>query len=202
MKKIILTVLFATTVFLTGCAALDATLLKPLTNDAGEQMYEDVEASKAAGRPVIVADSERVPGKKYELQFTSKPSAQVDLLTSLASAFGGPWGSLASGVVGVLISGVYAGIRGKKRLDGEKVKTAAMTEVATFMISLAEDLKSGALDTDENGKVSVEEIKEYLRKKGKEAADPAFLARIVSVVTSTMVDSDKQKALEEIAKDA
>lgn len=176
MKKIILTVLFATTVFLTGCAALDATLLKPLTNDAGEQMYEDVEASKAAGRPVIVADSERVPGKKYELQFTSKPSAQVDILTSLASAFGGPWGSLASGVVGVLISGVYAGIRGKKRLDGEKVKTAAMTEVATFMISLAEDLKSGALDTDETVKYPLKRSKSiYVRKAKKLQTQPSLL---------------------------
>ena len=68
-----------------------------------------------------------------------------------------------------------------------------------LLVGVLEDIKTGALDADRNGRISLAEIREYIRKRGKEALKPAFVAEVVRIVTSTLTPSENQRALEEAA---
>ncbi|NUO17566.1 MAG: hypothetical protein HUU03_14125, partial [Planctomycetaceae bacterium] len=94
----------------------------------------------------------------------------------------------------------YAALRGRRRVSAERAKTAAFSGGMALVVGLLEDLKSGALDADKNGRVSLAEIREYVRRRGKEAINPAFVAEVVRIVTGTFTETEKQRLLEEAAE--
>jgi hypothetical protein len=189
MKHTLLVCALALT--LGGCALLDSLMLSRMKNSRGEDLFVD-------GRGELTTESKDAGGRENEPAYGSAPGDGVSALSALAQAFGGPWGAAAGAGLG-LITAAYAALRGRRQLSAERAKAAAWQGGMALLVSVIEDLKNGAIDADKNGRIKLAEIREYIRKRGKEALKPAFVAEVVRIVTSTLSETEKQRALEEAA---
>lgn len=211
MKKVMVALLLATLVTLTGCAALDSFFLEPLKNPTThEKQYIDVEATEALpaemkdeGKAVLVDESKRIPGRKYELAYSDKPSEAFGAVGQLAGGIGsmlGGWGAILGPVLGVIGAG-YAAVRGKKKVNAAQAGKQAAVLGAAEIAHVMKDWQDGLIDANKDGEVTFDEIKAYLVKTGKERyANPAFVQSILSIVESSMTKSEKQAALEKAAE--
>lgn len=190
MKYATLLLLFALT--LSGCAALDALLLGRMRDAQGQDLF-----ITADGR--LTTESHDSEGRPHEPAFHAGPGEGAQALMQGAAALGGPWGGALGAGLG-LLAAAYAALRGRRRVSAERAKTAAFSGGMALVVGLLEDLKSGALDADKNGRVSLAEIREYVRRRGKEAINPAFVAEVVRIVTGTFTETEKQRLLEEAAE--
>lgn len=205
MTKAIGAGLLGVSVTLGGCALLDSLMLEPLTFQDGSDAWIDVEATESlpedqrdAGAVVLVKGSDRIPGRKYERAYKDESNG---LLPGIGNAVGsnfGAWGAIA-GPIGGIVAAVYAAIRGRRKFSlakaGQGLMALALVEFAKTM----QDMKDGKIDTDADGKVALNEISAYIAKRGKDSANPEFIKRVVEIALSSMVESDKQKKLEELA---
>jgi hypothetical protein len=193
MKKFLLALLVSATLFMTGCRALDSLLLDPMVDiETGEQLYVDLEATEALpesakenGEVVVVLESERVPGREYELAYSGDESATVKSAKGLISTLG-PWGALGGGLLSLLTGG-YAAARGRK-----KFKLGGTKELLTSeLVKMIEELKANDGD-----------LNETVKKLGSKVKDPEYLKEVVRIVTGDFSDSERQKLLEKAAADA
>ncbi len=191
MRHFILALLVAMACFLSGCALLDSLMLSRMRNEQGQELYVDRE-----GR--FTREATDAQGNPHEPAYGSGPSDAVSALAAGAQALGGPWGAAAGAGLG-LIAAAYTALRGRRQVNAERAKGAAWQGGMALLVGVLEDIKSGAIDADRNGKISLAEIREYIRKRGKEALKPAFVAEVVRIVTSTLTPTEKQRALEEAA---
>lgn len=191
MRHLLLTTLISLCVFLSGCALLDSLMLSRMRDAQGEELYLDRNGK-------LTREAHDAQGKPHEPAYSSEPSGAVDALAQGAQALGGPWGAAIGGGLG-LIAAAYAALRGRRQVNAERAKGAAWQGGMALLVGVLEDIKSGAIDADRNGKISLAEIREYVRKRGKEALKPAFVAEVVRIVTSTLTPTEKQRALEEAA---
>lgn len=191
MRHFVLVALVSLCVFLSGCALLDSLMLGRMRNAQGQELYLDRE-----GKPTREATDAQ--GNPNEPAYESGPSDAVSALAAGAQALGGPWGAAIGSGLG-LIAAAYAALRGRRQVNAERAKGAAWQGGMALLVGVLEDIKTGALDADRNGKISLAEIREYIRKRGKEALKPAFVAEVVRIVTSTLTPTEKQRALEEAA---
>lgn len=191
MRHLLLATLVSLACFLSGCALLDSLLLGRMKNEQGQELFIDRDGK-------LTRESHDARGNPHEPAYTSEPSEAASALAAGAQALGGPWGAAAGAGLG-LIAAAYAALRGRRQVSAERVKTAAWQGGMALLVSVLEDIKQGAIDADKNGKISVAEIREYIRKRGKEALKPAFVAEVVRIVTSTITPTEKQRALEEAA---
>ena len=191
MRHFVLVALVSLCVFFSGCALLDSLMLGRMRNAQGQELYLDRE-----GKPTREATDAQ--GNPNEPAYESGPSDTVSALAAGAQALGGPWGAAIGGGLG-LIAAAYAALRGRRQVNAERAKGAAWQGGMALLVGVLEDIKTGALDADRNGKISLAEIREYIRKRGKEALKPAFVAEVVRIVTSTLTPTEKQRALEEAA---
>lgn len=191
MRHFVLAVLASLCVFLSGCALLDSLMLGRMRNAQGEELYIDREGK-------LTREAADAQGNAHEPAYSSEPSEAVSALAQGAQALGGPWGAAAGAGLG-LIAAAYAALRGRRQVNAERAKTEAWQGGMALLVNVLEDIKSGAIDADRNGKISPTEIREYIRKRGKEALKPAFVAEVVRIVTSTLTQTEKQRALEEAA---
>ncbi len=191
MRHFVLVALVSLCVFLSGCALLDSLMLGRMRNAQGQELYLDRE-----GKPTREATDAQ--GNPNEPAYESGPSDAVSALAAGAQALGGPWGAAIGSGLG-LIAAAYAALRGRRQVNAERAKGAAWQGGMALLVGVLEDIKTGALDADRNGRISLAEIREYIRKRGKEALKPAFVAEVVRIVTSTLTPTEKQRALEEAA---
>lgn len=191
MRYATLAVLVSLCVFISGCALLDSFMLNRLRDAQGQELYIDREGK-------LTREAHDAQGKPHEPAYSSEPSGAVNALAQGAAALGGPWGAAIGGGLG-FIAAAYAALRGRRQVSAERAKGAAWQGGMALLVSVLEDIKSGAIDADRNGKISLAEIREYVRRRGKEALKPAFVAEVVRIVTSTLPPTEKQRALEEAA---
>jgi len=167
-----------------GCALLDGLM--------GEAT---VQATDADGKPLFKAPdgtltTERIDpasgraNPPAEFAFVSGDSAVVSGAAGLAGMLG-PWGALA-GALGTLGAGIYARARNRQRLNEIGLRRQAERQLdlagsgAAFLAGLIEKIKEGeAIDTDRNGKISIDELKAWVRAQGKNFRDPEFLTEVV-----------------------
>ncbi|CAG0979985.1 hypothetical protein PLCT2_01845 [Planctomycetaceae bacterium] len=191
MRHFVLAVLVSMCVFLSGCALLDSLMLSRMRNEQGQELYVDREGK-------LTREAADAQGNAHEPAYSSEPSEAVGALAQGAQALGGPWGAAAGAGLG-LIAAAYAAMRGRRQVNAARAKTEAWQGGMALLVNVLEDIKTGAIDADRNGKISLKEIREYVRKRGKEALKPAFVAEVVRIVTSTLTPTEKQRALEEAA---
>lgn len=191
MRHFVLVALVSLCVFLSGCALLDSLMLGRMRDPQGQELYVDREGK-------LTHEAKDAQGNPNEPAYESGPSDTVNALAAGAQALGGPWGAAIGGGLG-LIAAAYAALRGRRQVNAERAKGAAWQGGMALLVGVLEDIKTGALDADRNGKISLAEIREYIRKRGKEALKPAFVAEVVRIVTSTLTPTEKQRALEEAA---
>ncbi len=176
---------------ISGCGMLDSLLLGRMRNERGQELFVTAQGQLThAGRDAN--------GQENEPAYGSAPSEGVNALMLGAQVLGGPWGAAAGAGLG-LIAAAYAALRGRRQVNAERAKTAAWQGGMALLVGVLEDLKNGAIDADRNGRITLKEIREYIRKRGKEALKPAFVAEVVRIVTGTLTQTEKQKALEEAA---
>ena len=190
MKNVLLALLVTVTLFLAGCAFTDRFLLKREVQD-GVELYTD-----SSGNPTKDA-VDPVTGKSNEPRYESAPAAGVSGLASLLRIFPG-WGDAAFyGVVS--LASIYATIRAKK-FTASRARQAAIRAGMPIVLSIVADIKSGVLDTDKDGVVSISEIAEYIKKKALASLTPEGIQGIVKVVyDAVMPEPEKTVALEDIA---
>ncbi len=191
MRHFILAMLVSVCVLLSGCALLDSLMLGRMRDEQGQELYVDRDGK-------LTREAKDAHGNPNEPAYGSGPSDAVSALTAGAQALGGPWGAAAGAGLG-LIAAAYAALRGRRQVDAERAKSAVWQGGMALLVGVLEDIKTGAIDADKNGKISLAEIREYIRKRGKEALKPAFVAEVVRIVTSTLTPTEKQRALEEAA---
>jgi hypothetical protein len=192
MRTFTLALLF---VLLPGCALLDAFL--PVrevhaTDDTGAPLYltPEGETTTAAHAP------DGAPHRPLTVALMRPPAAPD--FTALI----GPWGALIGGLLAAG-AGAYARARNRQRLQETRLRAraeAGLGESAAtlaFLVRLVEKLKAGGpeLDTDGDGRVSLAELKAYVRDRGARFKDPAFLAEVVRIAEASMAPEAETAAL-------
>ena len=189
---VILVIVFC--VSLAGCSAIDGFLFKPARTQSGELVFEDVAASKAAGQPVLVPASERVPGREYAQVFSDESTGVPEVAGGLLGLIPG-WGVVASGVVS-LIGGLVMAARGRRRVNIADMKTGAYAMGLELIANIATAYARGDMDKDGDGKVSLAELKDYALNLAKDLGQPEFVRQVIEIFNAGLVPSERQKALE------
>lgn len=197
LRTALIFALFAALSLLAGCALLDEFFLEPLSTPEGDPLYE----LEAGGRvelttsPVDPATGEALPRAR-----SAEPAEGARVLQNSAEALGGPWGGAAGGAVGLLV-GLYAALRGRKKLRRERAVREATGGALTVTASVLQDLATGAIDADRNGKVSAAEIGDYIRERIRRyASQPESLERLLGALAGTLSETERRRALEEAAR--
>lgn len=179
-ESLLLTGLLAMLLLLSGCALMDSILgaeEQAVTNDAGQQLYETPQGDETTD-PVDPVTG--IANKPITRRVVTGGNANwaAGLLNLL-----GPWGALA-GAVMTAGTGIYASARNKQRKVSDQ-KAAAAREAAAFLSRMVESIKEGdAVDADKNGKIDVDEIKDWVRRQGGKFADPEYLRKLVNEATA------------------
>lgn len=200
MRKLIVMSLLVGLLTFSGCALLESALYEqardPLTS---ELEWVDVDATnglpddlKKEGFVVTVTTSEKVPGKAYEPYYGEEPSDIVKSTSGFLGMIPG-WGALASSILTFVVGAGGGLIRGRRKLNGEKAKSEGFRLLSAELIQTLEDIKTGKLDTDEDGKVSIKEIGEYIKDRGLKSVEPAKLEELLRIIDGTLDTVNKVK---------
>lgn len=174
---------------LCGCALLDSLL--------GER---SVHATDAQGRPLYETAQGELTTDAADPQ-TGTPHKPVNItLVDTDGATGvaewlnalGPWGALA-GAATTLVAGVYARARNRQRLNEAGLREQAQQQLdltgsaLTFALRMVEKIKEGhAVDANRDGRVSLKEIKQWVREQGRDFQDPRYLAELVRIANASL----------------
>ncbi|MCC6573292.1 MAG: hypothetical protein IT462_05815 [Planctomycetes bacterium] len=192
LRIVFLALVVSLTLLLSGCALLDGLFMDPQRDAQGRPLFVD-EQGRLTPEAVNPAT-----GVAREPAYSGAPSPLAAGATGAASTLLGPWGAAAGAGIGLFAS-VYAALRGKRRIDAERAKSAAWQGGMTLLVGVIEDIKNGRIDADRNGKVSLKEIAAYVSKRGRDAINPDFVAEVVRIVNSTLPEADKSAALAKLA---
>lgn len=181
MRNVLLTLTVCVLV-LGGCALLDGLLGERETqarDDTGRPLFENPRG-EITHEPVDAATG--LPNRPRMVTLVDPDGA--GLFSDLLRGFG-PWGALA-GALTTLGAGVYARGRNRQRLREAGLRQQAEQQLdgtkaaAAFAVQMLEHIKEGkAVDCDGNGRVSLEEVKAWVRAQGENFSDPALLQSLV-----------------------
>jgi len=199
MRTTCLAAALAALMALSGCALLDAlvgdTQTQAVTDD-GAPLYEDASGAltteptdAATGRP-----------NQPKLIHLVRPGGNVSAAANFAAGLG-PWGALI-GALATGAAGLYARLRNKQRLNEIGLRQQAQAQLdeagsaLTFAVRLIEKIKHAGpdIDRDNDGKVSADEIRQFVRERGARFADPVFLSEVVRIANASLTPA--QEALE------
>ena len=196
LTAILLTLTLTCTLTCAGCALLDSFL--------GER---DVQAISDDGRPLFESPDGAlttdafgpggVPNRPRMVRLVQPGGAVADF----AAGFG-PWGALI-GAVTTFGAGLYARVRNKQRLAALGLHTHAQQQLdetasaLAFTVRLIEKIKNAGpgIDADGDGRVSFEEIKQFVRDRGAKFKDPAFLAEVVRIANAGLTPGQEAQEL-------
>lgn len=200
MRTTCLAAALAALMALSGCALLDALVGETQTQavtDDGAPLYEDAlgtlttEATDAAtGRP-----------NQPKLIHLVRPGSHVSAAANFAAGLG-PWGALI-GALATGAAGLYARLRNKQRLNEIGLRQQAQAQLdeagsaLTFAVRLIEKIKQAGpdIDRDNDGKVSAEEIRQFVRDRGARFADPVFLSEVVRIANASLTPAQEAAEL-------
>ncbi len=178
MRKIVIILFLAT---LPACALLDSflpTQQQQATDEDGQQLYTNEDGQTTTDAVDSKTGQQNEPVK---ITLLDAPTPQA---TQWAQKLG-PWGGVAGGLLAIL-GGVYARVRNRQRLREAGMRKRAESELdlskqsAEFLARLIEKIKEGqAVDSDADGKVSIGEIRTWVKSQGSRFKDPKFLADLV-----------------------
>lgn len=183
---------------LSGCALLDGllgTTSVPATDDQGRPIYED-----AHGHPThLPADPVTGQAHKPRTVTLINPDGAAGAANWLSAL--GPWGALA-GALATFGAGTYARVRNRQRLREAGLRKQAEGQLdatgsaLTFALRMIEKIKQGdAIDANKDGRVSLKEIQEWVRKQGASFEDPRYLADLVKIANQSLPTAAERKAL-------
>jgi hypothetical protein len=189
MKKLLLCAALSGVLLLSGCAMF----LDQVRNDKGEPLFRH----EVSGE--VLPESEIPAGQRdnFEPVWSGKPGPVLSTLGAVLGLVGGPWGAVAGTGIAA-IAGLSAAALNRRKLNVEKAGKEAAMSGMTLAVSILEDIKSGKVDIDENGKIDAEEIADYIKKRAKDALTPEFFNEVVRIVTSALPEEQKAKALANI----
>jgi hypothetical protein len=194
MKHALLIFLVSLCLFTTSCAFTDRMLLSREKTPDGVELFID----HRTGEKTTEAFS-KVDGKPNEPAYSSVPSSAVNGAAGIVSAIGGPWGAIAGYGLGILAT-LYAAIRGKGALNAANAKKAAIKAGMPIVLSIVADWKSGILDADKDGVVSIAEIADYIKKRALASLTPQGIQDILKIISDAVLpEAAKTVALEDIA---
>lgn len=191
-------ILMTLTLTCTSCALLDSFLGERETQaiaDDGSLLFETPEGALTTD----ATGPGGLPNKPRMVRLVSVGGAQA--VQDFAAQFG-PWGALI-GAVATGAAGLYARLRNKQRLTEQGLRKQAqgqLDETASalaFTVRLIEKIKTAGPDIDRNndGKVSFEEIKQFVRDRGARFKDPAFLAEVVRIANASLTPAQEAEEL-------
>lgn len=197
MRLILLMALLA--LALAGCAMLDSLLGESETQavaDDGRPLFETPEGALTTA-PVDPATG--LPNRPRMVRLVDPAGAQP--AADFAARFG-PWGALL-GAIGTGAAGFYARLRNRQRLGEIGLRRQAQQQLdetagaLAFTVRLIEKIKTAGpeLDGDGDGKVSVAELKHYVRQRGERFKDPHFLAEVVRIANAQMTPAQETAEL-------
>jgi hypothetical protein len=200
MRTWIIVALIAALATLSGCALLDALIGQRETqavSDTGQPLYEDA-AGALTTQPTDPATG--LPNRPKLIKLV-QPGGNVGAAAEFAATFG-PWGALI-GALGTGAAGLYARLRNKQRLNEIGLRRQAEQQLdetgsaLTFAVRLIEKIKTAGpeLDRDGDGKVSIEEVKQFVRDRGSRFADPEFLAQVVRIANASLTPAQETAEL-------
>jgi hypothetical protein len=200
MKITWLAAALAALMALSGCALLDALVGKQETQavtDEGAPLFEDANGTLTT-EPVDAATGR--PNQPKMIQLV-RPGGGVKAAADFAASFG-PWGALI-GALGTGAAGLYARLRNKQRLNELGLRKQAQQQLdetgsaLTFALRLIEKIKQAGpeIDRDGDGKVSAEEIRQFVRDRGARFADPEFLAQVVRIANASLTPAQETAEL-------
>ena len=192
MKNLILILLFSVALLVTGCAFTDRLLLSPKTTPDGQELY--IERTTGEETTNVIGKD----GKPNERAYNAAPSGAVTGASSLLG-LAGPWGAVAGYGMGILAT-VYAALRSKSAINAAKARAAAIKAGMVLVNAVVADWKSGILDTDRDGVVSLAEIADYIKAKAIKSLTPEGIPAILKVISdAVMPEPVKAAELEKIA---
>lgn len=205
MRKWILAALIAVLATLSGCALLDALIGEQETQavtDQGQPLYEDANGLLTT-EPVDPRTGYANRPKRIRLV---QPGPNVQGAADFAATFG-PWGALI-GALGTGAAGLYARLRNRQRLNEIGLRKQAEQQLdetgsaLTFALRLIEKIKTAGpeLDRDGDGKVTFEEVKQFVRDRGARFADPEFLSQVVRIANASLTPAQEAAELRAVLR--
>lgn len=201
-----------------GCGLF--TSVTPKVNDKGEQLYTPDEGktettfkyrNPQTGQFTNAPYHNPVTGQDAEMPLNKdgtpnqpntmlaplevvKPAPWIETGQSVLGGFG-PWGALASMVLGG-IGTVAVGIRTGK-LGNQKA--ALFAKIAACFARIIQDWREGKIDANKDGKLTSEEIRDYAIKVAKEfLLDLEIVAKIVDLAQGNPTASEADNAIKAI----
>lgn len=194
MKNLILVTLFSLCLLITGCRMLDQTILARETTPDGKELFIDHKTGERTTEPV------GADGIANEPAYLSTPSSSFSGLTQLFG-LAGPWGAVAGYGAGIAAT-IYGFFRRKGAIDAAKARAAAIKAGMPIVLSIVADWKSGVLDADKDGVVSIAEIADYIKKRALSSLTPDGIQSILKIISdAVMPEPVKTAELEKIAAD-
>ncbi|MCC7509190.1 MAG: hypothetical protein IT464_07425 [Planctomycetes bacterium] len=183
---------------LPGCALLDSLLGETTvqaTDEHGRPLFEN-----AQGDPTTdaVDQATGLPNPPRTVALVNPQGAQsaADWLALL-----GPWGALA-GAITTFAAGAYARARNRQRLREAGMRRQAEAQLdltgsaLTFALRMIERIKQGeAVDANKDGRVSLKEVQQWVRRQGASFADPRYLADLVKIANQSLPSAQERDAL-------
>lgn len=169
--------------------------------DDGQALYEDASGTLTTS-PVDTRTG--APNRPKRIRLV-QPGPNVRGAAGFAANFG-PWGALI-GALGTGAAGLYARLRNRQRLNEIGLRKQAEQQLdetgsaLVFALRLIEKIKTAGpeLDRDGDGKVSLEEIKQFVRDRGSRFADPEFLAQVVRIANASLTPAQEAAELRRMA---
>lgn len=178
-KLLLITLIFA----LPACALLDSflpTKQQQASDDNGQLLYIDSSGQTTTSINDVITGQ---PNKPLNIELLEAPPQAGQWTKQL-----GPWGGVAGGLL-ALLGGIYARMQNRKRLREAGMRRQAEVELdlskqsAEFLAKLIEQIKEGeAVDLDADGRVSLSEIKMWVRSQGRRFHDPKLLAKLLKTI--------------------
>ncbi len=201
--------LFTGALSLTGCVSW---LYEPEVDEDGNVQYIDAGATAAAREAGLIEEDEVIPtsdkrdaaGKEREVIYSERLKPGVLSAIKSGTGLGDLFFPGLGGLLGTIVTGGLMAFRNVKK--GRKYSTKlALVQAGKELLGKAvlifsrvsADFASGKIDTDDDGRLSSTELKEYTVKIAKEfLLDLSFAERLVEIGTSSWDVSQKEKAVE------
>lgn len=207
---------FAIAMFATGCMSW---LYEQETDpETGAGYFVDEEKTEAARAAGLIEPDEVIPtteatdakGKAREPIYSDKLKPGVLAAIKAGTGLGDMFFPGLGALLGAVVTGGLAAARGVKQKRRYNAKVAAesggrllMSKAALIFAQIVADFSAGKIDTDDDGKIALSEVKVYALGLAKEhLLDVDLATRLVEIATSGWDLSSKLRALEGLAAEA
>lgn len=190
MKNFLLVALFSAVMVVSGCAFMDSLILERVKNEDGVEMFTD--SDNHLTEDAINPET----GEPNQPAYRSATSPEFEAVKNVAANASGPFAPLVIGLLGLFGTG-YAAVRGRRKVNGEKIVSDILKRLSTLALKVYSDFKEGIIDVDGDGTISLEEMRRYALESGV-SMDAAV--DMLKIAQSGMPPTEMQKALDELVK--